>query len=190
MPQTPADSLTWLQARDAAASMTLLGSVGHLATVTSAAENDFLGQHLASFLFDNSNAQTGNSYAWIGLFAPTDTSAFQWVTGESVSYTNWAPTEPNFFGTPFWQYVHYWTRDFGSGPTWTWNNEQNEGQNPPFNSYGYIVEFDGPFTEQVPEPSSLVVMLGLGAVYLVAGLRRQSQPQHVPSRLTRQVPND
>ena len=43
------------------------------------------------------NTNVPGIYAWIGLFAPTETSGFQWVTGESVSYTNGAPPEPNFF---------------------------------------------------------------------------------------------
>jgi hypothetical protein len=64
--------------------------------------------------------------------------------GESVVYTNWAPGEPNFFETPLWQFVHYWTRDFGEGPLWSWNNEGNDGffvaENR--NRYGFIVEWD------------------------------------------------
>lgn len=157
LPSNAASSLTWLQARDAAAGEALLGSQGHLLTVGSAAENEFVRQQFSTYLFDDSSAQTGRTYAWIGLFAPTVTSPFEWVTGETVGYTNWAPSEPNFFGHPFWQYGHYWTRNFGAGPTWTWNNEKNDGHNPPFNTYGYIVEYDGPFVAQpVPEPSSTV----------------------------------
>jgi hypothetical protein len=49
------------------------------------------------------------------------------VTGEPVSFTKWGVGEPNFFGIPEWQYVHYWTRDFGAGPSWTWNNDKNAG---------------------------------------------------------------
>lgn len=175
MPTSPADSFTWTQARVAAANMTHLGSTGHLVTVGSAAESDFLHQQFGSYIKDiTPNTQTGRAYAWIGLFAPTSTSNFEWVTGEPVNYTDWAPSEPNFFGTEFWQYVHYWNRDFGSGPTWTWNNEKNDGYNPPFNSYGFIAEFDGPFTA-TPEPASFVLVLtGFGSIGFAAWKRRRA----------------
>ena len=169
LPTDVSGNYTWTQANAAASSTFLNGIQGHLVTVTSQAENDFLGESFSSYLFDNGPTNIGigptnSSYLWIGLFAPTPTSNFQWVTGETVSYTNWAPNEPNSFGTPFWQYAHYWTRDFGNGPSWTWNNEQNQGfelaqQNN--DRYGYIVEFAA-----VPEPSSLLIG-ATGALFLI-----------------------
>ena len=149
LPSDVSGNFSWTEANAAANSMYLYGAQGHLVTVTSQAENDFLGSNFASSLFDNGPLQPGvgptnSSYLWIGLFAPTPTSDFQWVTGESVSYTNWAPLEPNDFGTPFWQYAIIGRETSASGPTWTWNNEQNQGfelaqQNNDL--YGYIVEF-------------------------------------------------
>jgi hypothetical protein len=172
LPSTLAGNYSWIEARDAAVAMFFEGSAGHLATVTSQAENDFLRDHFASQLYDSGIGTTDSTYAWIGLFAPTPTSNFEWVTGEPFVYSNWAPSEPNFYGTPLWQYVHYWTRDFGSGPTWTWNNEQNDGYQPQYNKYGFIVEFDGPFTA-TPEPSGLV-LLSIGAFGLLGhGCRRR-----------------
>ncbi len=133
MPDSHQDSYSWTQARQAADSMTYDGLQGYLATVTSSGESNFLQVNFSSQLSDDpANAK----YAWIGLFAPTPTSGFQWVTGEPLNYTDWASGEPNYYGTPLWQFVHYWTRDFGSGPTWTWNNEQNF---PGRNTYGFFV---------------------------------------------------
>lgn len=182
LPDSSQSTYSWTQARQAADSMTYNGLQGYLATVTSQAENDFLGANFASHLFDNGPLNIGvgptnSTYAWIGLFAPTPTSDFQWVTGEPVSYTNWAPSEPNSFGTPFWQFTHYWTRDFGNGPTWTWNNEQNQGfelsqQNN--DRTGFIVEFGGgQDISAVPEPSTgLFVGLGLLGIMIGAVWKR------------------
>jgi hypothetical protein len=157
MPDSHDDSYSWTSARTAAESMTYGEMQGYLATVTSLGESEFLREQFSSQLSDDSaNAK----YAWIGLFAPTTTSDFQWVTGEPLSYTDWAPGEPNFYGSPLWQHVHYWTRDFGSGPTWTWNNEQDF---PGRNTYGYFVEFG----TAVPEPSTFA-MVGLSGALLLA----------------------
>jgi hypothetical protein len=82
LPSTPADNYSWTAARDAAAAMSFEGSAGHLATVTSSAENDFLHDHFASQLYDSGIGTTNSTYAWIGLFAPTPTSNFEWITGE------------------------------------------------------------------------------------------------------------
>jgi hypothetical protein len=192
MPDSYQYSYSWTQARAAADSMTWLGLQGYLATVTSPGESEFLRDNFSSQLFDNGPLNIGvgptdSKYAWIGLFAPTQTSGFQWVTGEPVNFTDWAPSEPNSFGTPYWQFVHYWTRDFGSGPSWTWNNEQNGGFGVQSNqnTYGFFVEFGGgqdlgvPVASSVPEPSSAVI-LGFGLVVIAfLGLRRPVEIQRL-----------
>jgi MYXO-CTERM domain-containing protein len=69
--------------------------------------------------------------------------------------------------------VHYWTRDFGNGPSWTWNNEQDSGLDPQqfHNTYGYFVEFDTPpDLIPMPEPPTLVpagtaALIGLGMAW-------------------------
>jgi hypothetical protein len=164
MPDSYLQSYSWTAADSTTSSLIYKGLQGHLATVVSASESDFLRANFASQLFDNGPLNVGigptnSKYAWIGLYAPTPYSSFQWISGEPVQYTDWAPSEPNYFGTPGWQYVHYWTRDFGGGPTWTWNNEQDAGfgveQN--HNTYGFFVEYGG--LSAVPEPSSRIIVL-------------------------------
>ena len=171
MPDSYLDSFTWTEARTAAEA-----GGGYLATVTSQAENDFLGAHFSSSLYDNSD-HFGSpppfqvKYAWIGLYAPTPNAPFQWVTGEPFSYSNWALDEPNFPNTPQWQYVHYWTRNhFGEGATWEWNNDGNEGFEvlTGQNTHGYIVE-------TVPEPSSLT-LLGCAFGLLMFAMRFKRRP--------------
>ncbi len=56
---------------------------GHLAVINSAAENTFLA-----------NILTLQS-AWIGANDLVTEGTFQWVNGDSFSYTNWYPGQPN-----------------------------------------------------------------------------------------------
>jgi cysteine-rich repeat protein len=63
----------------------------HLATISSAAENK-----LARMLTNNSK--------WIGAYenvseAMPGTGAYEWLTGEPFTYTNWGPEEPNHLDT-------------------------------------------------------------------------------------------
>ncbi|MFM2164935.1 MAG: hypothetical protein RL325_1372 [Planctomycetota bacterium] len=61
---------------------------GHLATVTSQAESDFLVQQIL-----------GGRFCFIGGFQPGAASepseGWQWLTGEPIKWTNWAAGEPN-----------------------------------------------------------------------------------------------
>lgn len=74
---------TWNEASAIAQGLTCCGSTGHLATITDAAENDFIRLNL------------GGVRGWIGINDKASEGNFQWVTGEAVSYTNWNPGEPN-----------------------------------------------------------------------------------------------
>ncbi|MBL8064351.1 MAG: hypothetical protein JNM34_00685 [Chthonomonadaceae bacterium] len=73
---------------------------GHLATMTTAAENDFvfsLADDPRYFVTDPNN---GNIYGpWIGLVQAANGQepggGWGWVTGEAFSYTRWFPGEPN-----------------------------------------------------------------------------------------------
>ncbi|MDF1836591.1 MAG: lectin-like protein, partial [Planctomycetota bacterium] len=84
------DQLTWEGANAAAMQQTHLGVQGHLATVSNAAENDFLTTFQAAG-------------SWFGLYQDTTDPGFfepsggwKWVTGEPLNYTQWAqPHEPN-----------------------------------------------------------------------------------------------
>jgi hypothetical protein len=79
--------MTWEQARVLAAARTFRGVPGHLATITSQQENDFLGNTLGHL----------DSYAIGGLQVggPEPAGGWTWITGEPWQYTNWNTGEPN-----------------------------------------------------------------------------------------------
>ncbi len=85
------ESVMWDEARAAAESLVFNGKQGHLATLTSAEENDWVFNNLPN-----------NFSFWLGGIqvpagaAPND--GWQWITDESWSYTNWSSGEPNDAG--------------------------------------------------------------------------------------------
>lgn len=104
---------TFTDARNAAA---LQG--GHLVTIGSQAENNFV------------QGLYGAGGGWIGLTDEVTEGLFQWVTGEPITYTNWAMYEPNNVGNE--DYVQM-------GGNGQWNDLPNNLWGLP-----YITEFDGP----------------------------------------------
>ena len=149
--------------------MTLSGSswtdaLGHLesqfgtgyafATITSAAEQDFIESLLANY----------SGEYWVGGFqdpGQADPAAnWNWMTGvEDWNYANWANGEPNdFYGQDSEEYLAVWSQY-----NWQWNDEWNVN-----NITGYIAE-----SLPVPEPEPVtIVLMGLGLVGL-AGVGRK-----------------
>lgn len=98
-----AEDISWDSAKAAAEASMLGGTPGHLATITSAAENDFLFSLIAPPILA---AFPGKSEAWIGGSQPSGTD-WEWVNGEGMippsgqstnPYANWHPGEPNNLG--------------------------------------------------------------------------------------------
>jgi hypothetical protein len=92
-----APGISWEDARIEASELSIgvMGEVfGHLVTITSQAEQDFL-----HFAFEGSLQEK-----WYGGFQDPDepiaNANWWWVTGESWDYTNWAEGEPNDAGGP------------------------------------------------------------------------------------------
>lgn len=120
--------ITWPNAKAAAAARTYNGFSGHLVTITSQAETNFL---VASGL-------TPAAY-WIGGSQPLGQTGaatnWSWVTGEPFVYTNWETGEPNdYYGPASEQYLEFWLTPG------KWND-----QNSTFLQGGYVVEYDQPF---------------------------------------------
>ncbi len=74
----------WYSAAVIAESSTFNGLNGHLVTITSQSENDFV----ASLSDDDFRP-------WIGLTDRNTEGEYKWVTGEPFTYSNWSPGEPS-----------------------------------------------------------------------------------------------
>jgi hypothetical protein len=77
--------MPWEQARFAAEQLVKEGVSGHLATITSQQENDFVLSMLS--LLDPSGLPVGIGPHWLGGY---DDTLWVWVTGEPFVYTNWS----------------------------------------------------------------------------------------------------
>ena len=143
------EGVLWTEARDAAADLTFRGSQGHLATIITAEESDFLEFQFSDRIGDPVASggifpPVPGIHAWIGLTDAAVEGDFRWITGEPLSFTDWAPPEPNNLGNE--DYVLVWRRDFGSGPLWSWN----DGGNWVGPADGFFVEFEDPFLSADP----------------------------------------
>ncbi len=145
--------ITWTDARDIA-----LSRGGHLATITSAAENSFVFSSLASnpSLWDSSPSPMADGPYLGGFHSGAAGETWQWVTGETWDFTAWAPGEPNGVpGGP--QGLSYWN-PAGPSPTWF--------DHPPSDptTRSLIVEYP------IPSPSALALLSLTG----IASRRRRS----------------
>jgi hypothetical protein len=117
----------WQNAVNAAASRTHLGMRGHLVTITSQAENDFIVNNLGGDLIREK---------WTGAYQTDNNNepggSWAWITGEAWSYTNWQAEEPNNLGN------NEHTMSFkGLGyPLGSWNDVSFSGFS------GYLVEYE------------------------------------------------
>ena len=159
---------------DAAAAASVFNSLsGHLATVTSQADNDFLfGLVSGNF--------SGFAGAWLGGKAPDG-----WLvgpeTGQGFSYTNWGGIEPNNAG---YAYMNIGTLFEGIGPG-KWVDDSGVQGVPDPNSdpvIGYFVEYEG--TAAVPEPSSWMLLAsGLSGLGVLTRKRVSRHGWQAPDRI-------
>ncbi len=151
---------TWSDAKPAAEGMLWLGLPGHLATITSQAENDFIRGVLPSQSFTFPTV-------WIGGYQPggsqEPSGAWSWVTGEAWGYTNWNTDEPNegVTGEDFLEICAH------QGDWWgKWNDNLNASS---YHNTRFLVEYEA---SPVPEPATLS-LVGLGLVGLAVARRRR-----------------
>jgi hypothetical protein len=147
----------WEPSRAEAASKSFAGLPGHLATITSAAEETFILAHFPNL-----------SDVYLGGVQAPDSAApdqgWSWITGEPWDFTYWGkrPTTPDEptdgIGLPSAEnneenYLSMYGV-FITGGRW---NDVN-GMRLPSNAVGYLVEFEA----VTPEPSSAALALVIG----------------------------
>ena len=121
----PRGGITWRHANDAASATSFLGNRGHLVTVNSALEWDFITSN-----FEHSGG------TWIGLTDRIVEGQFEWVTGESLEFEAWGRHEPNNAGNE--DYVEFHLSDDG----WVWNDFRDQRDlHTAERPIGYIVEY-------------------------------------------------
>ena len=129
---------------------------GYLATITSAAENDFVHALIANSQFWV-NVGSGTRGPWLGAYQPGGSpepgGGWIWVTGEAFTYQNWAAGEPNdgFGGESFLHYLGHGNDNYAN----TWNDLSSD------QLLGFVVEY-------VPEPGTgTLLLLSLGGLALL-----------------------
>jgi hypothetical protein len=172
---TGATPATWTAARDQAGGSSLgPGTVGHLATVSDAAENDFIVHDVLPM-----GTSLSKSLVWLGGFQndtpvkslPPDVG-WQWITPEAWNYGNWAAGEPNDENAAhtgderyLTMWVHFVVDGVDSRGTWNDENLESQTQSP---SMGFLVEYEA----RVPEPATALLALLGGAALLARRARR------------------
>jgi len=151
---------TWEEARADAQARSHMGRQGHLATLTSAAEEQIL---IDNWLVDILYGQP-----WLGGFrlpGSDPQTGWQWVTGEPFAHTNWGLHEPNNAGGNEF-FLHYQSVNVASVTNYErygWNDA------PASHRTYYFIEYSA----AVPEPGTLA-LFGLGlAGFMVAHRRKQ-----------------
>jgi len=150
--------ITWTDANTAARN-----KGGHLVAITSAAENLFLTNNIK--LGDGSVDKL--HFFWTGGYQLSGSSepdgGWSWVTGETFSYSNWCPGEPNDSGGN----ENYIIFDHGfTGDGKMWNDIAGSA-----GACGYVVEYD---KNPVPVPPT-ILLLGTGIAGMTGfRLRRKS----------------
>jgi len=136
-------ALAYSDAFSAAESSQYSGLSGHLVTITSAEEQQFIEQNASVLGFDS------NTFLWMGLERTVSPTASQtqpnssdeilWVTGEQFEYENWV--EPAGVNGPFWDLDREYaaitgtdTEPFRETFEWIWY--------VPTNELNYIIEYE------------------------------------------------
>jgi hypothetical protein len=117
---------------------------GHLVTITSNEENNFLLKNLPN---------SDKSFYWIGATDEIKEGIWTWVTGESFFYNNWSENSPNNNSNKE-HYAGFMSKeenyDGYSTPLGSWNDFQLS----PNEESGYICEWD--FTYITPDKSNMI----------------------------------
>lgn len=154
-----ASRVSWFDAKTMAESRTYLGASGHLVTVGSLAEHEFL---VAAFLEDHpwplwigfTDSEAYGGYESFGQPNP-QVDGWVWVTGEPITFTKWGPGSPDqtqvdedaaLYGSIYEEY----------GRLYQWNDAQ------PGDHAAFLVEYE-PLA--VPDHAPLAFPLALACLW-------------------------
>lgn len=139
---------------------------GHLATLTSAAENTFVTDLADDPEYWISQYGSWNFGPYLGLSRPDSSSGvndWRWVTGEAFGYSNWQPLsgEPNNSGG---REIYATFHSIGNTRSGYWND-----LDPAYSIQPRYYVFET--SQAVPEPTGLLA-LGLAVGAMARGRRR------------------
>ena len=145
---------SWTESEAAAIS---LG--GHLATIRNVAEQ--------TWVFDTFGSLGGvNRSLWIGYNDSAIEGAFEWASGESPTYSNWLPGQPDnstAYDAGGEDFVHLMRTNNGFGhPAGLWNDMDGADSFPEFQNTAGVVEV-------IPSPNALC--LAILSMSCIAGAR-------------------
>ncbi|NER48462.1 MAG: CHAT domain-containing protein [Symploca sp. SIO1A3] len=139
--------LTWEEARVAAENRTFKEQTGYLATITSAEENQRIGElgipADSSAWIGGSDAEVEGTWKWVT--GPEAGTVF-WQDGNPIGFTNWDMNEPSNNNG-----VEHYAEFVQLGNSW--NDRANDNSNP----VGYIVEYNN-------ETANLTLEAGTGSI--------------------------
>ena len=157
--------IEWPDAKTAAEQSVYLGIPGHLATITTPEEDQWIQNNLGGTVIENGDEIPFEHF--IGGYQEVDAShpaeGWHWVTGEPWDFTNWWSDEPNDgkSGLP-------WPSEDGDQNALAYNRYAWSDTEYDNHWLGYVVEYDPAY---IPIPGA-VWLLGSGLIALV-GLRKR-----------------
>jgi len=148
--------MQWVEALAAAETLSYEGYPGHLATITTPEENNFI-----SVAFASGEAQY---FAWIGGYEPLDDGAWFWAAGPEsgvqfateatplppYDFANWGGQEPNDFNAGEDFVAINLGDEFANVLPGQWIDSPNP--NPADPIFGYVVEYE---TDHVGVPDNV-----------------------------------
>ena len=152
------DVLSWEDARVAAEGRQFMGDTGHLVTITSQGEQDFIFDNVTEAFANAGASDTETEGVWKWVVGPETGTVF-WQQGVgTITYADWWSQGAND-GGPGGSEDYLMLNYFGS-----WNPKPGSGWNDYFGNagYGYVVEFSNP----IPEPGCTALLL-CGALTLL-----------------------
>ena len=131
----------WDEALSLSPSYSWNGISGHLATVTSETENDFIYEAFVGPRYETtSGSERENANAWIAISDQGTEGTWRWMAGPEegsiASFLHWNTGEPNDSNNEDYAVIHWQDRGLGRG---RWYDYVNDGY---FGGHHFVVEFE------------------------------------------------